>query len=88
MSNRYNNGIILTWEEKRSDIWISSYKPKAGQSFYFKIALSGTTSIPWYTIMIYKGNNLICREDKRSLEEAKDTCESFLKHMYYRDGGG
>ena len=78
--------IILIWKQKCSNIWISSYHPKAGQPFYFKIALSGTTSNPWYTVMIYKGDNLVSREDEKSLEQAKKACSNFLKHMHYRNG--
>ena len=51
----------------------------------FRISSSGVTSNPWYTVIIYKGDNLVCRDDKRSLEEAKDACESFLKHAHYRN---
>ena len=80
-----NNEIILIWREKCSNIWISSYQPKNEDPFYFKIALSGVTSNPWFTVMIHKGDNLVSRQDEKSLEQAKKACTNFLKHMHYRN---
>ena len=77
---------ILKWKQKCANVWESAFYPRIGAPFHFRISLSGVTSNPWYTVIIHKGDSLVCREDKRSLEEAKDTCESFLKHTHYRDG--
>lgn len=86
--NNGNSKNILTWKqtEKHTDTWESTFWPKAGCPFHFKVSLSGVTSNPWYTVIIHKGDHLICRQDEESFEKAKDACESFLKHMHYREG--
>jgi hypothetical protein len=82
-----NEGKInLSWKQKCANVLESAFWPKIGAPFHFRISLSGVSSNPWYTVIIHKGDNLVCREDKRSLDDAKKTCESFLKHMHYREG--